>query len=240
MPKGCLQDWMILTDYKLFHLCNMFIKQKDYTLLDEIVLEVRNYDNDRESSPSLLTCSLLYFIYNSCLTDEMKPIYIDLEIANINFLNIREDYFKIMANELKDDTLNNVDNFQKKIWKLINKGLFIYTQDKRYLVEISTVEIEDIIDDLYSLTYFKLEDRDIYGLTISYFFLKDQLTLKGRDEFKAYLYRIYLELLDNENAIFSNLLDFSTFEENEKIESEDDISKKFENMANSIDLVKKG
>ena len=77
----------------------MFIKQKDYALLDEIVLEVRNYDNDRESSPSFLTCSLLYFIYNSCLTDEMKPIYIDLEIANINFLNIREDYFKMYTKE---------------------------------------------------------------------------------------------------------------------------------------------
>jgi hypothetical protein len=110
MPKACLQDWIVLSDYKIFHLCNMFLKQKDYTLLEEIVTELRAFTGTKES-PALLTTSLLHYIYNEYLTDEMKLIYIDIEIALINFYGSRESIFKQMKVDYDSD--KNIDDFHR-------------------------------------------------------------------------------------------------------------------------------
>lgn len=214
-------------DMKLFHLCRVYLEQRNYAILDEIMQELKFYDNRfLEVTPSLLTSTLLSFIYYKTLSPELKIIYFNLKNYLIDFYQNNQKYFFDHHKYIYEKEPDSIIHHQ--IISMIYQGLFDYTNDSRFVdyKSMTINELEKFIDTLYTSRFSTLMDIELYGLILACVFLDDNLSSRGKDEFNSYIWFLLSCLITHEGEIFN-------------LEEDNDIpvNKKFQEELDGIDLI---
>ena len=203
MPDISLKNQNSLINKEIFLLCKKFLQTKDYSVLDELVIQLefyKCYRYNNEVYHSLLAGSLLFFIYNNVLTRELQYYYIDIHTYLISFYNDTQREVLRYHNILNE---NNEKDMNYLLFNFILTGYYHYTQDDKFKPDIENMDIDRLINDLYLSNYTSLNDIEIFGLIFSYNELKHKLIPRTKDRLFRYIWEIITILFEQEEEVFN-------------------------------------